>query len=162
MMGAALLSFNFRYWAFVHRLGSEYCNAGRDWSHTQAQFEAAARLYPTLFPDLAMRSLREGVPLSGVFASRRRDFIRRYLYNNHPPLQEALDDSRQKFASEEALSFHLVFPKFVALFIPGVMVSPISWNKGRLIIDASSPLAPDDTGAPNTHIPPNMLFDIVG
>jgi hypothetical protein len=73
-------------------------------------------------------------------------------------LHDALDAVRQKFASEEALSFHLVFPKFVALFIPGMMVSPISWlfrkNKGRLIIDASSPLAPDDTGAPNTHIPP--------
>jgi hypothetical protein len=73
-------------------------------------------------------------------------------------LQDALAAVRQKFASEEALSFHLVFPKFVALFIPGMMVSPISWlvrkNKGRLIIDASSPLAPDDTGAPNTHIPP--------
>jgi hypothetical protein len=65
---------------------------------------------------------------------------------------------RTKFAAEEAMSFHLVFPKFVALFLPGIMLSPISWlfrkNKGRLIIDASSPLGPGDTGAPNSHIPP--------
>jgi hypothetical protein len=64
---------------------------------------------------------------------------------------------REKFGKEEALSFHLVFPKFVALFVPGMMISPISWlfrkGKGQLIIDASSPLGPDDTGAPNSHIP---------
>jgi hypothetical protein len=68
-------------------------------------------------------------------------------------------DVRIKFAAEESMSFHLVFPKFVALFLPGLMLSPISWlfrkNKGRLIIDASSPLGPEDSGAPNSHIPPN-------
>jgi hypothetical protein len=67
-------------------------------------------------------------------------------------------DVRIKFAAEESMSFHLVFPKFVALFLPGLMLSPISWlfrkNKGRLIIDASSPLGPEDSGAPNSHIPP--------
>jgi hypothetical protein len=38
MLGAALLSFDFRYWALIRWLGSEYCNDGRDWSHTHAQF----------------------------------------------------------------------------------------------------------------------------
>jgi hypothetical protein len=83
--------------------------------------------------------------------------IRRFCYDNHPPLREVLGDVRAKFAAEESMSFHLVFPKFIALFLPGVMLSPISWlfrkNNGQLIIDASSPLGPGDTGAPNSHIP---------
>jgi hypothetical protein len=161
-LGAALLSFDFRYWALVRWLGGEYTNEGRDWSHTEQRFREAVITpplprYPTLYPELAMRSLREGVPIRGTFLSRRRDMIWRYCYDNHPPLREALEAVRSKFATEEALSFHLVFPKFIGLFLPGLMISPISWlfkkNKGRLIIDASSPLGPVDTGAPNSHIP---------
>jgi hypothetical protein len=168
MLGAALLSFDFRYWALVRWLGGEYCNSHQDWGHTHRRVFESVQVpvrhgYPTLFPELAMRSLREGVPLSGSFVSKRSDFLRRFLYDNHPPLRGVLPDVREKFAKEEALSFHLVFPKFVALFIPGMMISPISWlfrkGKGRLIIDASSPLGPDDTGAPNSHIPPTGESD---
>jgi hypothetical protein len=162
MLGAALLSFDFRYWALVRWLGGEFCNIHQDWGHTHRRIFESVKVparngYPTLFLELAMRCLREGVPLSGSFVSKRSDFLRRFMYDNHPPLREVLPDVREKFAKEEALSFHLVFPKFVALFVPGMMISPISWlfrkGKGRLIIDASSPLGPDDTGAPNSHIP---------
>jgi hypothetical protein len=50
------------------------------------------------------------------------------------------------------------YPRFMALFISGLMLSPISWimhkGKGRLIVDASTKLAPDDSGARNDHILP--------
>jgi hypothetical protein len=64
----------------------------------------------------------------------------------------------EKFAKEEANSFHVTYPRFTALFIPGLMLSPISWivQKGKcwLIVNASTKLAPNDSGAPNDHIPP--------
>lgn len=167
-MGAALLSFNFRYHELVRWLGGEYTNAHRDWSALAQRFREASQVsalrhYPTLFPKLAMRSFQEGVPLTGVFISKRRDMIRHFCYDNHPPLQSALPDVREKFAKKEANSFHIVLPKFLALFLPGLMISPISWlvrnNKGRIIINTSSSLSPNDTGAPNPHIPPTGTPD---
>jgi hypothetical protein len=104
-----------------------------------------------------MRAFTEGVPLKGKFLSRRRDMIRRLRYNNHPPVAAAADAVRQKFAAEEANSFHIPYPRFTAVFIPGLMLSPISWiiqkGNGRLIVDASTKLSPDDTGPPNAYIP---------
>jgi hypothetical protein len=52
----------------VRWLGGEYTNEGRDWAHTERRFREAVTTpplprYPTLLPDLAMRSLREGVPV---------------------------------------------------------------------------------------------------
>jgi uncharacterized membrane protein YadS len=41
--------------------------------------------------------------------------------------------TRAKFGQEEAKSFHIAFPRFVAYFVAGVMLSPISWvsKKGK-------------------------------
>jgi hypothetical protein len=106
-----------------------------------------------------MRDFTEGAPLAGRFVSKRSHMIKRLRYNNHPPAQSAADDVRKKFAKEEANGFHVTYPRFTALFIPGMMLSPISWivqkGKGRLIVDASTKLvSSDDTAAPNHHIPP--------
>jgi hypothetical protein len=53
LLGTALLSFDFRYWALVRWLEGEYTNEGRDWSHTERRFREAAQTpplphYPTL------------------------------------------------------------------------------------------------------------------
>jgi hypothetical protein len=62
-----------------------------------------------------------------------------------------------KFAAEEANSYHIGLPRFLAMFIPGLFVRPISWiiqkGKGRIVIDASTKLHHDDSGAPNLYIP---------
>jgi hypothetical protein len=79
-------------------------------------------------------------------------------YDNHPPTSNNQEDVRAKVAAEEAGSFHIGLPCFLAMFIPGRFVSPISWiihkGKGRIIIDASTNFHHDDTGAPNAYIPP--------
>ena len=78
-------------------------------------------------------------------------------YDNHPPLAANLEATRAKFGQEEAKSFHIAFPRFVAQFLTGAMISPISWvvqkGKGRLVVDASTLLHATDTGAPNSQIP---------
>lgn len=161
-MGAALLSFNFDYGDLVRWLGGEYTNDHRDWNSLQKHVDIAMESeqrpgYPTLEPDIAMRSFREGVPLRGNIRSLRADMLRRVEYDNHPPLTANLAATREKFGKEEAKSFHIAFPRFVVHFILGIMIAPISWvvrkGKGRLIIDASTTLHEDDTGAVNSQIP---------
>jgi hypothetical protein len=162
-MGAALMSFNFDHRAVILWLRGEYTNDNRKWDELAVKISDACRTrpdpgYPTLQPELTMRAFTEGVPLAGHFVSKRRHMISRLRYDNHPPVAAAADAVRQKFAKEEANSFHVTYPRFTALFIPGLMLSPISWitqkGKGRLIVDASTKLSTDDTGAPNSHIPP--------
>jgi hypothetical protein len=89
--------------------------------------------------------------------SKWTDLVRRLRYDNHPPLAAQLAPTRGKLGKEEAKSFHIAFPRFIAFFMPGLMVSPLSWvvqkEKGRIIVDSSTKLAKDDTGAPNEQIP---------
>lgn len=73
MLGAALLSFDFSSCAMACWLGAEYCSSNCNWIPTQARFNAAALVpprpgYPTLYPNLAIRCLREGSLLQGHFA----------------------------------------------------------------------------------------------
>ena len=70
----------------------------------------------------------------------------------------------QKLTEEEELSYHVVLPRWLWRFIPGLHISPLSWvvrkGKGHLICDNSSlvgsetPLA---SGAPNLSIPAPSL-----
>ena len=161
-MGAALLSFDFDYGDLVRWLGGEYTNQHRDWDTFQRYLDCAMGHaqrpgYPVLEPEIAMKIFREGVPLVGHFFSKRCDFEARLQYDNHPPLAANLEATRKKFGQEEAKSFHIAFPRFVARFMSGAMISPISWvvqkGKGRLVVDASTNLHADDTGAPNSQIP---------
>jgi hypothetical protein len=163
-MEAALLSFNFDHRALILWLRGKYTNDARNWNQLAEKISDACRPspasgYPKLEPELAMRVFTKGAPLAGRFISKQSHMIRHLRYDNHPPAQSAADDVRKKFAKEEANGFHVTYPHFTALFISGLMLSPISWivqkGKGRLIVDASTKLvSPDDTGAPNHHIPP--------
>ena len=161
-MGAALLSFDFDYGDLVRWLEGEYTNRGRDWNALREHMTAALSHpqqpgYPELDLDTAIDSFEEGVPLAGTYHSTREDTVKRIAYDNHPPLQANLADTREKFGKEEAKSFHIAFPRFIAYFLFGLMIAPISWvvrkGKGRLVIDASAKLDPSDTGAVNDKIP---------
>jgi hypothetical protein len=160
--GEALLSFDFLYGDFARWLGGEYTNSHRKLD----PFEADIAKYrhappipgqPPLDCDRLIAIMREGIPLQGKFECKRDDLLRRLEYDNHPPLQKVLSDVRQAFAKEEAASYHIHLPRFVSRFIYGLFLCPISWvirkGKGRLVIDASTKLTPDDTGAPNSYIP---------
>jgi hypothetical protein len=96
------------------------------------------------------------------------------LYDNHPGLDRVADEVRARFAKEEAQSFHITFPWFVWRFIVGLHLAALVWAirkmKGRLCINPSSTISPDDDGAANDHIlkpgttgredgcPPNLLL----
>jgi hypothetical protein len=147
-------------------LGGEYTNSVQDMTEykqdvTKYHSIPSIPNHPPLDCDQLLAVQDDGVPLQGRFECKRSDMLARLKYDNHPPLQHFLNDVHDAFASEEASSFHIHFPRFLARFIYGLFLSPISWvirkGKGRLIINASSnlnkPSDDADTGAPNSHIP---------
>ena len=161
-MGAALIAFNLDYGDMVRWLGGEYTNEHRDWGEMSERIEEARQFmqrpgYPTIEYDLALEACTAGVPLAGHYTSRYIHAAKRVDYDNHGPLKEKEADVRVKFGKEEVNSFHLPLPKFLAYFINGLMISPLSWviqkGKGRIIVDSSTNLSPGDTGAPNDKIP---------
>jgi hypothetical protein len=160
--GAALLLFDFNMGDFLRWMGGEYTNSHRDLSHYEAQVAQYAQIpsipgHPPLDCDRLLAIQREGVPLQGRFNCTRQDTLHRLQYDNHPPLKTYYNEVRSAFAKEEASSYHMHFPRFIAHFLYGLFICPISWvikkGKGRLVIDGSTPLKPNDTGAPNTYIP---------
>jgi hypothetical protein len=81
----------------------------------------------------------------------------RNLYDNHPGLDRVADEVQARFAKEEAQSFHIAFPRFVWQFIVGLHLATLVWAiremKGRMCVNPSSTISPDDDGAANDHIP---------
>ena len=161
-MGAALISFNFDYGDLVRWLDGEYTNAHRNWNELSEKIEeiklyAQRPGYPAIEHELAMEACTQGVPLEGHFSCTVADVEARLIYDNHSPLESAKADARIKLGKEEANSYHIAFPRFLARFIFGLFICPISWivqkGKGRLIMDASTRLHHGDSGAPNDGIP---------
>lgn len=162
-MAAALITFDFNYGDLIRWLGGDYTNQQRDWSEL---LDAVAAIrskpvppgQPPIDFDRCVKLCTEGAPLQGTFECAWEDTRERIRYDNHPPLSEVEPAVREKFAKEEAKSFHIHLPKWVAYFVQGLFISPISWlvrkGKGRIVIDSSTLLRPEDTGAPNTYIPP--------
>ena len=113
--------------------------------------------YPKIEPDMAMEAFRCGVPLEGAFHCKRSDLLARLEYDNHPPLQHQEEEVRAKFGKEEAKSFHIAFPRFLAYYIFGLFLAPLSWvlrkGRGRIVVDCSNKLTAEDTGAANDYIP---------
>ena len=162
LLGMALISFNFIHGDVVRWMGNEYTNAHRDWDRLDSVV-AEARQHPPLpgAPkvdyDRTVTALKEGSPLTGEFECRWDHTLVRDAYDNHPPLQDAMDAVREKFATEEAYCYHIMYPRCVVPFIYGLFLIPVSWvvqkGKGRIIHDASAKLFTGDTGAPNDYIP---------
>lgn len=161
--GAALLNFDLDYGDLIRWLGGEYTNQHRDWAELATAMAAARQFqqrpgYPTIEFDRALEGCMTGVPLKGHYECSYSDTAARIEYDNHPPLQSSLPAVREKFAKEEAKTFHMTLPRFLAYFLLGLMISPITWvvrkGKGRIAIDATSRLHPADGGAVNDQIPP--------
>jgi hypothetical protein len=104
----------------------------RDWEAVQRHFDIALGHtqqpgYPVLEPKIAIKSFREGLLLEGHFLRKRVDFEARMAYDNHLLLAANLEATREKFGQEEAKSFHIPFPRFVAQILSVAMILPISW-----------------------------------
>jgi hypothetical protein len=107
--------------------------------------------------DRAYRACTEGIPLAGIFECLARATWQWERYDNHPPLAAESAAVRAQLSKEEKNSFYVLLPRFIAYFIFGLHLSPLSmvWRKGkgRVCVDNSSQLDPNDDGAPNDCIP---------
>jgi hypothetical protein len=102
------------------------------------------------------------VPLAGDYVCSFDSVQQRNLYDNHPGLESVQDEVRDRFAKEEAQSFHLALPRFLWRFIVGIHLAALVWAirkmKGRLCVDPSSRISSTDDGAANDSIPPPGAF----
>jgi hypothetical protein len=152
----------FRHGDLARWLEGEYTNANRNWDDLSNDIEllklhAQRPGYPKIEHELALEACTQGVPLEGHFACTLDDINERLAFDNHKPLESAKEEARVKLGKEEANSYHIAFQRFLALFIFGLFICPISWimqkGKGRLIMDGSTRLRQGDTGTPNDGIP---------
>ena len=162
-MSVALIRFDFDYGDMIRWLEGEYTNHHRDWSTVAESINTVRNIppppgYPNIDYERAFRICTEGAPLAGHYECTFHAVQQRNLYDNHPGLQDELDNVRDKLAKEEAQSFHIALPRFLWRFIPGIHLAPFVWawrkGKGRLCVDPSSTISSDDDGAANDSIPP--------
>ena len=162
LLGATLIALDCQVGNLIRCLGPEFSHDLRN-VDDEMQFLEDLHLpapppgQPPVDLPMAKEILQQGVPLQGHFDCPLAATQQRIRYDNHPPLRAAEPDVREKFLKEEKKCFHLLLPRCLAWFVFGLFISPISWilrkNKGRIVIDSSTPLAPDDNSSPNSQIP---------
>jgi hypothetical protein len=163
LYASALLLFHFYYGDFVRWLGGEYTNRHRDWESTFEEIQTRReRLPPKDYPpvDLMRGKLifTQGAPLKGHFVCPQAEIHARNVYDNHPAVKQNETEVEEKFAKEEATSFHIHVPRFLVYFIVGLLLNPLQWEwdkgKGRICVDGThGPDGSDTPGSCNTHIP---------
>ena len=163
LYASALLMFHFYYGDFLRWLGGEYTNRHRDWEKTFEEIKTRReRLPPLDYPpvDLARgkRIFTQGAPLKGHFVCPQGEVHARNVYDNHPAVKQNEGEVEEKFAKEEATSFHIHVPRFLVYFIVGILINPLQWEwdkgKGRICVDGThGPDGKDTPGSCNTHIP---------
>jgi hypothetical protein len=171
-LGCALLRFNFVYGDLVRWLEGPYTDAHRNWSDVFATLEMARdRAPPQGFPepdyDRAIRLCTEGAPLSGKFVANYHSCSLRNCAALSADLIANQDDVDATLCKEEKLSYHLILPRFLWRFIPGLFLAifRVAYRHGdpkpRLCVDPSTVLGSDDTGNANRHIPkPGVIEDM--
>jgi hypothetical protein len=161
---ASLLRLDFHYADLIRWLGGEYTDAHRDWG---SSFAIAATVADTPIPpelppidcDRPFRLATEGAPIAGRFSCTRTSLTERNLYGHHPTLNDEIAAVWSKFAKEEALSYHIILPRFLRRFIYGLHLSPLTYvvkrpgEEGRSCVDSSTRIGKHTTGAPNDNIP---------
>jgi hypothetical protein len=161
-MAVALLRFNFNYGNFICWLSGEYTGAHQDWD---ARFDIvnSVRLasippgYPEVDFDRAVRIATKFVPLAGRFEYQFASVRKRERHDNGSLASDVLAAVQKKFTKEEKLSYHILFPRFLWAFPPGLFLALITWvppkwrpgDKGRMCVDPSTIL---DSGTPNDGI----------
>ena len=150
-MAAALLRFNCNYGDFVRWLGGEYTGAQRDWDATfdivdSVRTSLVPPGYPAIDFDRAVRLATEGAPLACHFECSFAAVQQRKRHDNASLTPEAIAHVRKKYAKEEKLSNHILYPRFIWAFIPRLFLFLITWippkgrlsDDGRLCVDPST------------------------
>ena len=70
--------------------------------------------------DRAVRIATEGVPLAGRFECQFESVRKRERLNNGSLASDVLEAAWKKFTKEEKLSYHILFPRFLWAFLPGL------------------------------------------
>jgi len=168
----ALIRFDFNYGDFAKFLAGEYNYQQRDWKsvfNIIETFEATDP--PTAYSeykkgeqppaDIARvkRIVDVGVPLVGHYKCSYSSVSQRNVYNNHPNISPVKQMVHEKLAKEEALSYQVVFLRWIWRFIPGLFLAAISFKSpkhigdgGRLCTDLATHLFPGDDGMLNEQM----------
>lgn len=163
-MAHALFRFNFDYGDLIRWLEGPYTDAHRAWDATFAQMETVRNCdppdrFPTPDYHRTMRACAEGVPLVAQYKS---DFAS-CSHRNRAPLSADLvansDDVTETLRKEEKLAYHIILPRFLWRFLPGLFLSifRVAYRYGdpkpRLCVDPSTTLTRRDLGNVNRQIP---------
>ena len=162
-MGCALMRFNFNYGDLIRWLGGPYTDAHRKWSDTFSTVDSLRhhpppKGYATPDFDRFKRACQEGVPLAGTFHSNYDSCAARNTASLSKAIMANADIINESLRKEEKLSYHILFPRFLWRFIPGVFLSifRVAWRyldpKPRLCVNPTTPLYPGDKGNVNQYI----------
>lgn len=164
LMACAFLRFNCDYGDLIRWLEGPYTDAHRDWAETFANLETVKDEEPPPdFPspdyERTFRSCTEGVPLKATLYSDLNSCVLR----NIAPLSRDLIDNEadvdESLRKEEKLSYHIILPRFLWRFFPGLFLSifRVAYRFGdpkpRLCVDPSTTISPNDIGNVNSLIP---------
>jgi hypothetical protein len=160
----ALLLFNCDYGDMLRWIGGPYTDAHRSWDITFARMETVRHCappdrFPTPDYDRTIRACSEGVPLAAHYTSDYASCSIRNLAPLSKDLQDNRADVDETLRKEEKLSYHIILPRFLWRFIPGLLLSifRVAYRYGdpkpRLCVDPSTTLTPADIGNVNAQIP---------
>ena len=164
LMGCALLRFNLNFGDLIRWLGGPYTNAHRDWSATFAHLETVRHcLPPSGFPTpdytRTFRACTEGVPLQANYISSYDCCSLRNSAKLSSDLVTHADDVTETLRKEEKQSYHILLPRFLWRFLPGIFLSifRVAYRYGdpkpRLCVDPTTTLSADDIGNVNRFLP---------
>ena len=171
--GGSASSHQLPLWGLCTLAARRVHGAQRDWDATfdivdSVRMATIPPTYPEIDFDRAVRIATEGVPLAGHFENSFASVQTRECHDNGSLTPHVLGEVRKKFTKEEKLSYHILFPRFIWAFIPGLFLALITWvppkgrpgDDGRMCVDPSTILdaardsvATPDDGAANAQLP---------
>ena len=165
LMGCALLRFQCDYGDLIRWLRGPYTNAHRDWPAMLSAFNDVRHCRPPPgFPspdlDRALAICEQGAPLKAHYVSDYASCAIRNLKKTPASLLDHRDDLVSTLSKEEQLSYHIILPRFLWRFIPGLLLSIFRMAyryrdpKPRLCVDPTSTVDDNDIGNLNDQIPP--------
>jgi hypothetical protein len=164
LLGCALLLFGCNYGDLTRWMEGAYTDVHRNWDTTFATMESIHNCTPpSHFPNPdykhTFQACTEGVPLMAHYTSCYKSCSIRSQAPLSADMRQNFQDVDETLQKEEKIDYHLIFPRFLWRFIPGLFLSifrvacrygdPKPW----LRVDPLSRLMPDDIGNVNKQIP---------
>jgi hypothetical protein len=128
LLACAFLRFNCDYGNMIRWLEGPYTDHHRDWDHAFDEFEKVRSMTPAKkFPKpdyaRALQACTQGVPLKGNYFSDYKSCQERA----NAPVSDSLRKEEaavdEQLRKEEKLSYHIVLPRFLWQFFPGMFLA---------------------------------------